>query len=751
LHVEFCTGESGAAGHIQGVFDCKGCSFSDNKATKQGGAFYARGSGAVLNFNETVFTSNTAVGEGGSIYVDRVSMASATVKQSEFRSNKAHAGGALFISLPDLSTQEIGSAILDFSDNLFIDNQGVTDTFKSSAASGGAIHVKEPVRDKSSPACSFPRAVNLLGCEFQSNQAPFGGALFWEVNGNQGCELSTMCANCNFTKNVATGYGNDVASLPASSQLIGLLPTPLPGIDNSYVFKLLDMFGQPVSGDSSGDHAEIAVFLSVPTEESLRMKCDGSDAMTTVCTTRAVGGRANFKSIKFVNATESTAFSMAILTQPGTDFDATLNLSTALASCPSDAVFTLALGCTFRRHAESVRLITERITSKLTKGSEHASSTHNLTVKIGGTMNENLLWSILTSGLPHYIETLQTTGSVPSTASELIIPITLKAAGLMEGSHDTSVIINVKPEGESNPSLAQIFTVPVALQVDAPTVASTSVWGRKSPEGVLKAADTSNLALNMKRVLYFTACDVDGFPVAQSVPKADDGRAFSVSVKSPYSLGASLHPHASSPTFVGIGQYEVELTLKAAGSYTIALHLGATDVASELTIHAVCPSDFPMTSNNSATGCGCEPGKAELGRQCVSCAAGTYTNVAGATQCLPCPAGFAQPLDGSHSCVGCVSASHLNLTYPVPIPCLSGRIEAFTRALCCIAAFWNLPAKSWCNGVPQVWRVGRFREGVDTVLYLQCGLRAALGVVSSCRVHRLHSGDGHQLSREYHH
>ena len=151
----------GGAVYFEGLGNVTNCNFTNNTASKWGGAVYFEGLGNVTNCN---FTNNTASDGGGAIYFHRKS----NVTNCNFTNNKDNTwGGAIYI----------------YSGTV----ENCTFTNNTASSSGGAIHMGSGT---------------VTNCNFTNNTAIGGGAISSSHRSN--------VTNCNFTNNTARAYGGAI-------------------------------------------------------------------------------------------------------------------------------------------------------------------------------------------------------------------------------------------------------------------------------------------------------------------------------------------------------------------------------------------------------------------------------------------------------------------------------------------------------------------------------------------------------------
>lgn len=187
--------------------------FDDNPNTGQGGAIYNNGNSttAIVNITNSVFTGNSANGNGGGAVFNSGSPGNATmnINNSTFTNNICtdFDGGAIF------NSGYLGNATVNINNSLFNNN--------TAASNGGAIDnnagslniTKSTLNNNTAKEGLFGGAINneengtsyLNNCTLDNNTSSNGGA-----TSNSGGEVTIN--NSTFTGNTATGSGGAVVN-----------------------------------------------------------------------------------------------------------------------------------------------------------------------------------------------------------------------------------------------------------------------------------------------------------------------------------------------------------------------------------------------------------------------------------------------------------------------------------------------------------------------------------------------------------
>ena len=149
--------EGGAIFVLQGTLHMDQVDFIENQASGVGGAIAIRSLDGMGTINNSTFSTNISLENGGAIFMrSSPNITLGQIKSSHFNANRATLGGALFSNGPD-QIEVINSA--------FINNSAAS---VSNQALGGAIHK------------GFG-GINIENSRFENNQASdLGGALYFK-------------------------------------------------------------------------------------------------------------------------------------------------------------------------------------------------------------------------------------------------------------------------------------------------------------------------------------------------------------------------------------------------------------------------------------------------------------------------------------------------------------------------------------------------------------------------------------------
>ena len=175
----------------------KGCNFTSNTAGVNGGAVYLYANSNDINFENCRFDGNKASNSGSAIYADQ-SINGLNVVGSTFTNNR--------ITGTPSNLNEGGGALHIVSGNdILVD--GSTFTNNNAYCSGGAIFIVEPTSGTNGnfniKRSSFNRNTATTS---DANKVANGGAIYIPANGNPTAHIDY----CNFTSN---GAANDGAAV----------------------------------------------------------------------------------------------------------------------------------------------------------------------------------------------------------------------------------------------------------------------------------------------------------------------------------------------------------------------------------------------------------------------------------------------------------------------------------------------------------------------------------------------------------
>ena len=224
----------------------KNSNFSGNSANN-GGAIYINNVGYIM-ISKNNFTDNSAVMEGGAIYIPYSTSNLIDISYSEFIRNNASQGGAIYSGAK-------GSETWNIHDCTFINN--------SATLSGGAIYVANT---------QF-----IMNCNFDGNKADGDGGAVYVAEGITGAKIQdSTFTNSHATNGGAVYYGGTTSSLNNALKIINdtfikniadynggaILYVTNNGINKYRDYNNFDGIGIPVDGDrttvkANGTNVEI--------------------------------------------------------------------------------------------------------------------------------------------------------------------------------------------------------------------------------------------------------------------------------------------------------------------------------------------------------------------------------------------------------------------------------------------------------------------------------------------------------------
>jgi hypothetical protein len=310
------------------------------------------------------------------------------------------------------------------------------------------------------------------------------------------------------------------------------------------------------------------------------------------------------------------------------------------------------------RNADLSNYVLEKVLRLSKTESLNAEHTLKLTIDMEGTNIFPGTWVVDDASIPFWLSLPLLEGNIGATEPSSNFSITANTAGLPEKATPYTTALQLSVTSQRS----QSFVVPVELYVSAPTLASTSIWGRPTKEEHACHEDTFNNApikvvVGKAHEVPFTACDFEGL----AVQHADDG-----------SFGALLIDRSSG------GTHSLQISYDLSGTHLVIvqqLHLGefglrlnfttadgkTEQVGIERSVQVICPPASGQTALSDGLTCGCVAGAyfdVDV-RACEPCPVGEYCPE-GATLGNRCPVGFTTEGAGAKSLdeCGCPSGTY---------------------------------------------------------------------------------------------
>ena len=193
------------------------------------------------------------------------------------------------------------------------------------------------------------------------------------------------------------------------------------------------------------------------------------------------------------------------------------------------------------------------------------------------------------------------------------------------------------------------LSMSVEFEVTATTSANGSAWGnhetscwRSDGKGLAPQPVSMRLLDDVR--LDFTACDVEGLPVAHHVPlltRSDGNRHFEATL-----TNGSVTIQQDVSALSSGGMYTVSVQPSTIGNFTLWLFLVDDDTGRTTAVHdsvpveARCPSYLVQIGVDS---CGCPAGQYDRGGEgesCSACPSGQSSTDGAMYNCEDCPAGY---------------------------------------------------------------------------------------------------------------
>ena len=393
-----------------------------------------------------------------------------------------------------------------------------------------------------------------------------------------------------------------------------------------------------------------------------------------------------------------------------------MNLSTPTCACPAplfpvpdsttaapflnvpldELLVPFISGCASPRQVGSASVMGEtsaNVVMELHKDQTHAPS-ETVTIALhmvgyGGALSS---WSIDPSLLPSWLTLARYNGTITTDTAPIIAMFNASGVAELAATYEAQLPFYVRSQQDA------VISVPVLFTVSASVVAARSTWGAVDEGARCSQATHSSTAIisqPMHTVLTvpFTACDLDGLPVAHRLPSTSDARAFSVSLHHQDGVEASSSgtEYTAGVHYLANGRYELRLELLVRRNFTVTLLLGDQQVGVQQAVRAVCPATKEPLPNGFD--CGCQRGSIfnEETALCEPCPVGHYGSEQRGAEaaCLPCPTHATTEAPGSvaiESCVcnkgflalangvtcGCTAGQYLDVDAKVCLPCPIG-------------------------------------------------------------------------------
>ena len=313
-------------------------------------------------------------------------------------------------------------------------------------------------------------------------------------------------------------------------------------------------------------------------------------------------------------------------------------------------------GCASPRQVGSASVVGETTASVVVElnkdGTRAATKTVTIALHMIGHGGAPSSWSIDPTILPSWLALKSHSGTIASATAS--IEAVLDSSGVAEraAAYDAKLPFYVRSQQDAS------ISVPVLLTVTASVVAARSTWGAVDAGALCSQAAYDSTALISQPLrealtLPFTACDLDGLPVAHQIPSNSDARAFSVSVDRQHGVATSSDgaEYTVGVHYIANGRYELRLELLMRRNFTVTLLLGDADVGT-LRISGICPRGETALLDGQ---CGCSAGTVYKTSTmlCVLCETSTWSQP-GAATCLPCPADSTTAAQGSADITQCL-------------------------------------------------------------------------------------------------
>ena len=373
--------------------------------------------------------------------------------------------------------------------------------------------------------------------------------------------------------------------------------------------------------------------------------------------------------------------------------------------------------------------------------STNAERTLELTIPIGGTNVVLAGWAVNESSVPPWLSLPLLQGSIGATDASGNLSLTASTTGLAEDlATPYEALLNLHVISQRD----KTFVVRVLLYVTAPTLASTSIWGKPTTSAIWDTPITSvrkcqNDALSNSMPIPavvgeayevpFTACDFEGLAVDH-----DDKGLFEAVLIDRRSNALHDSPPAVSISNQLPGSYAVVVLAPHLGEFGLTLTFtnadGSTEqVGVERHVQAICPPASGQTALSDGITCGCVAGEyfdVET-RMCETCPVGEYCTE-GVTLGARCPVGFttdspgaknpdecgcpagtydSAAADGAIGCKECNShmdCTRTGLTLSI-VPLLPSRWRLSNRTAsiyectssACLGGNWNRTSDEYCT------------------------------------------------------
>ena len=203
-------------------------------------------------------------------------------------------------------------------------------------------------------------------------------------------------------------------------------------------------------------------------------------------------------------------------------------------------------------------------------------------------------------------------------------------------------------------------TLPISVSLFVTAVTTSIAWGElPSGDGCVGGGPLAGRTLSVLVGLVtrtdatFQACDSTNLPVSHALPSLSDSRVFRAYLvregdRSPENSQAGT---GQLLTPLNNGLYAVSLLAECIGTFQLRVELDGVPMGVSLRVTARCPTDKVTLGNGQ---CGCRAGEFLVDGECTSCP-DRLSSAVGATSCDICAAGYLRtPQDAIPSRSSCV-------------------------------------------------------------------------------------------------
>ena len=242
--------------------------------------------------------------------------------------------------------------------------------------------------------------------------------------------------------------------------------------------------------------------------------------------------------------------------------------------------------------------------------------------------------------------------TTPSTVT-MMVQFVVDPAGVPETSAGAPLTATVNLTTGIGEHLPYSLSMSVEFEVTATTSANGSAWGNHEsscwgPDGKDLAPQPVSMRLLDAVSLDFTACDVEGLPVAHHVPlltRFDGNRHFeAILTNDTWNGSVAIQQEVSALSSAGM--YTVSVQPSTIGNFTLWLFLIDDDTGRATAVHDPVPVEVRCPSYQvqiSVDSCGCPAGQYDRGGEgesCSLCPSGQSSTAGAMFNCEDCPAGY---------------------------------------------------------------------------------------------------------------